>query len=446
MIIGRERIREIFDETKRAADAGDSDVEMLLSTGREAVTRFAQNRIHQNVAEENAGASFRVATGSRVGGARTNGVVTQRLSECARRAAAIARLQPEDPEFPGLVRSPAAPDRGLADYDEATAALSPEDRAAAVLPAIEGAKAEGLEASGAFTVESGELGVANSLGTFQYHPSTTVRLHVVARKGSVEGASTQTAARWADIDPERTAARAVEKALASRDAIELDSGDYPVVLEADAVADMIEGLGYMGLGALSVLEERSFLCGKIGERVASEAVTLLDDGFTSIGPVRPFDYEGVPKRKVVLIEKGAARGPVYDSRTAARAGETSTGHALPEPNTFGPYPMNLVLAPGDATLGEMIASTERGVLVSRFHYTNPVDPRRTVVTGMTRFGTFLVESGKVTKAVRSMRFTDSVIDALGRVEAVGKELRRVGDTLSPALKLSSWRFTGVTGE
>ena len=139
---------------------------------------------------------------------------------------------------------------------------------------------------------------------------------------------------------------------------------------------------------------------------------------------------------------------VYDTRTARKAGHEikSTGHALPEPNTFGPYPLNLKLEPGGATLEEMIASTEKGVLVSRFHYTNPVDPRRTVITGMTRFGTFLVENGKVTKAVRSMRFTDNVIEALSRVEAVGKELRRVDDVLAPALKLSSWRFTGATGE
>ena len=446
MIVGRERIGELFDEARRGAEAGGGDVEMLFSTGRQAVTRFAQNRIHQNVAEENAGASFRIAMGGRVGGARTNGDDPERLAECAARAAGIAGVQPEDPEFPGLVKSPAAPDRGLADYDERLATLSPEDRARAVAPAVDKARAEGLEASGALTVGSGELAVANSLGTFQYHASTEVALHVVARKDSVEGAWTETAGRWSDIDPGRVAARAVETALASRDPVERASGEYPVVLEADAVADMIEMLAYMGLGGLSVLEERSFLCGRIGERIAAHKVTVSDNPCHPLGEARPFDYEGVPKKRLVLVERGVARTPVYDSRTAKRAGVESTGHALPEPNTFGPYPMNLVLEPGEATLEEMIASTERGVLVSRFHYTNPVDPRRTVITGMTRFGTFLIEDGKVAKPVRSMRFTDSVVEALGRVEAVGRGLRRAGDVLAPALKLSSWRFTGVTGE
>ena len=436
MLLGSDRCRSILTAAFVAADG--VDVEGLLTSGRETVTRFAMNRIHQNVAEEDVGASFRVVDNRRVGGARTNGTDPERLAQCVRRAADIARVQPEDEDFPGLVESPPAEDRGLADYDEATAALSAEDCAKAVLIAIEKAGAARLEASGALTVSAGEAAVANSLGTSQYHASTSVQLHVVAREGPAEGAWTETAGRWSEIDPERIAERAVEKALASRDPVAIEPGEWTVVLEPDAVADMIEMLAYVGLGALAVLEGRSFMSGRLGEKLCSEKITISDDGFDERGPVRTFDYEGVPKKRVVLVERGVARGPVYDTRTARKAGHEikSTGHALPEPNTFGPYPLNLKLEPGGATLEEMIASTEKGVLVSRFHYTNPVDPRRTVITGMTRFGTFLVENGKVTKAVRSMRFTDNVIEALSRVEAVGKE----------ALKLSSWRFTGATGE
>jgi predicted Zn-dependent protease len=430
------------------AAADGMQVEGLLTSGRETVTRFASNRIHQNVAEEDVGVSFRVAEGGRVGGARTNGTDAGRLARCVRRAADIARVQVEDADFPGLVKSPAAGDRGLADYDEATAGLSAEECAKAVLSAIEKATAAGLEASGALTVSAGEAAVANSLGTSQHHASTSVQLHVVAREGSAEGAWTETAGCWSEIDPERVAERAVEKAMASRDPVAIEPGEWTVVLEPDAVADMLEMLAYMGLGALAVLEGRSFMSGRLGEKLCSEGITISDDGFDPRGAVRTFDYEGVPKKLVVLIEKGVARGPVYDMRTAKKAGAgvESTGHALPEPNTFGPYPLNLKLESGEATLEEMIASTEKGVLVSRFHYTNPVDPRRTVITGMTRFGTFLVENGKVTSAVRSMRFTDNVIEALSRVEAVGKDLRRVDDVLAPALKISSWRFTGATGE
>lgn len=452
MQAGPDRCRELLEKALECA--GAEQAEGLVSIGREAVTRFAAGRIHQNVSEEDAAASFRVALGGRVGGARTNGLDESRLADCARRAAAIARAQDEDPEFPGLVASPPAENAPEGAYDEATAAISPEDRAKICLPAIERAREAGFEASGALTVASSELAVANTLGTFQYHPSTTARLHVVVRAGTAEGAWTETANSLGEIDPEAVAARAVEKCASSRDPARIEPGEYPMVLEPDAVADMVEMLAYMGLGALSVLEDRSFLCGRTGERIVSEKITLSDDPLAPGGPVRPFDYEGVPKRKVVLIERGVARTPVYDTRTASRASRAltgrarveSTGHALPEPNPRGPFPLNLVLAPGDAALDEMIASTERGLLVSRFHYTNPVDPKRTVITGMTRFGTFLIEDGKVAKAVKPLRFTDSVLEGLSRAEAVGGGLRRVEDTLAPSLKLSSWRFTGVTGD
>lgn len=441
MLLGPDRIRVLLEHALRKAGA---DAEGILELGRSCVTRFAANKIHQNTSEEDARASFRVVLGKRVGGARTNGRERSRLADCVRLAADVARNQAEDPQFPGLVRSERAPE--LDAYDITAAALSPRDRAKAVLPAIALAQEAGFEASGAFTIASGELAVANTLGTFQYHPSTWVQLHVVVRAGTAEAAWTETSERWGAIDPQRAAREAVERCRRALSPIEVEPREWPVVLEPEAVADMLELLAWMGLGATAVLEGRSFLCGRSGERIASEKVTILDDGLRPGTAPRPFDYEGVPKRRVVFIEKGIARGPVYDTRTGALAGTGSTGHALPEPNTFGPYPLNLVMEPGDSSLEEMIASTELGLLVSRFHYTNPVDPKKTIITGMTRFGTFLIENGKVSKAVKPMRFTDSILEGLSRVEAVGRELRRVGDTLAPALKLSAWRFTGVTGE
>jgi predicted Zn-dependent protease len=453
MPAGCDELQALLRGALGSLEADGLAAEGLLMAARESVTRFAGNRIHQNVSEENAVASFRVALGKRVGGARTNGFEAERLAGSARRASEIARVQAEDPDFPGLARSPAAEDRGTKDYDEATAALSPEDRAKAVLPAIERAKAARLEASGALTVSAGEIAVVNSLGTSQHHAATTVQLHVVCRTDAVEGAWTETANAWREIDPDGVASRAVERCLAARDAVRVEPGEWTVVLEPDATAELLDMLAYVGLGGLAFVEGRSFLSGRLGEKLLSEKVTIADDPLAPGGPVRPFDYEGVPKGRLVLVERGVARTPVHDRRTAAKARSMgmeakSTGHALPEPNTFGPYPLNLVLEPGDSSLDEMIASTEKGLLVSHFHYVNPVDPRRTVITGMTRFGTFLIEQGKVAGPVRSMRFTDSVLDGLSRVESVGRDLKRAGDgdVLAPALKLASWRFVGVTGE
>jgi predicted Zn-dependent protease len=161
-----------------------------------------------------------------------------------------------------------------------------------------------------------------------------------------------------------------------------------------------------------------------------------------------FDYEGVRKQRVTLVEGGVCRDVVYDAQTAARAGRTSTGHGLPAPNPYGPFPINMLMAAGDTPRDELIAGLDRGLLVTRFHYTNPVHPKLAIVTGMTRDGTFLVEGGKIVGPVRNLRFTQSYLDALARVTAVGRERRTLrgflGGSVVPALRIDAWTFTGTT--
>jgi predicted Zn-dependent protease len=244
---------------------------------------------------------------------------------------------------------------------------------------------------------------------------------------------------------------AVNKALRSRNPTDIEPGAYTVILEEEAVADMVFYLSYMGLGALSVQEGRSFMSGRFGEKITGDNITIWDDGHDSRGLMFPFDYEGVPKQRVTLIENGVAKGVVYDSFTAGREGnKTSTGHGLPAPNTFGPIPANLFLAPGQATKEEMLASTERGIWVTRFHYTNPVHPVQTVLTGMTRDGTFLIENGQITRPLKNLRFTQSILEAFSQVEMLGSELKLLrGDwdgfaTCAPVVKIRGFQFTGTT--
>ena len=214
---------------------------------------------------------------------------------------------------------------------------------------------------------------------------------------------------------------------------------------------MLFFLGYMGMGALSVQEGRSFMCGKIGERVTGDKVTIWDDGLDPRGLPLPFDFEGMPKQKVMLIEKGIAKNVVYDSATAAKEpGKKSTGHSLPAPNTQGPLPINLFMEPGKSTKEEMLASTDRGIWVTRFHYTNVLHPVKTVITGMTRDGTFLIEKGKITRPLKNLRFTQSILEALSNVEMLTSTLKVVKDdwnalgTTVPAIKVRNFRFTGGT--
>ena len=190
---------------------------------------------------------------------------------------------------------------------------------------------------------------------------------------------------------------------------------------------------------------------RIGERVTGERITIWDDGLDPRTVPFPFDFEGCPKRRVSLIESGIARGVVYDSFTAGREPDaTSTGHGLPAPNAFGPLPTNLFLEPGEATKEEMLAATERGIWVTRFHYTNVVHPVKTVLTGMTRDGTFLIEGGCITRPLKNLRFTQSILDAFASADMLGRtlKLRPVGAgpfaVCAPAARIREFTFTGTT--
>jgi predicted Zn-dependent protease len=205
-------------------------------------------------------------------------------------------------------------------------------------------------------------------------------------------------------------------------------------------------LGYLGFSALAVQEGRSFV--EVGRRIGSDLVSIVDDARDPAGLPLGFDYEGVAKQRVTLLDHGVCRAVVHDAQTAARDGVASTGHGLPAPNTYGPFPLNMVMEAGTASRDELIGGLDRGLLVTRFHYTNPVHPKLALITGMTRDGTFLVEGGKIVGPVRNLRFTQSYLDALAGVVAVGRERRTLkgflGGVVVPALRIANWTFTGTT--
>ena len=175
-----------------------------------------------------------------------------------------------------------------------------------------------------------------------------------------------------------------------------------------------------------------------------EKVTIWDDGLDPAGLLRPFDAEGVPKQRVDMIVNGVAKAAVYDSYTAKKEGKESTGHAISPITAYGPMPTNMFMQPGDSSVEEMIASTKRGILVTRFHYANIIHPILVLITGMTRDGTFLIEDGKVTRPLKNLRFTDGVIERLSNVELISKETKRQPMAVVPAIKVRGFRFTGVT--
>jgi PmbA protein len=241
----------------------------------------------------------------------------------------------------------------------------------------------------------------------------------------------------------------VEKAERSRDPRTAEPGAYTVILEPAATSTIMQFLAFLGLGAKPFLEERSFMSGKIGEKIASELITIVDDPIAPDSLGLPFDFEGSPARRVALIERGVAAGVVWDRTTAMKGGRESTGHALPPPNPYGPVPLNLRMEPGESTIEQIIASTERGLLVTRFHYSNVVNEKEAILTGMTRDGTFLIEDGRIAHGVKNLRYTQNAIEALSNVEAVGDKTEIstelfFGGSRAPALKIRDFKFSSST--
>ncbi len=425
---------------------GASEAEVLVMGGTEQLTRFANSQIHQNVAETNTSVNLRFVSGKRVGVTGTNRLDDEALERLAASAAEIARLQPERPDFAGLPDPGPIPE--VYGSSAATpAASSPEERADAAAAVIAGADEAGVLSYGSLKVVNDRVCVANSHGVRCEEERTYAHLITVAMGGDGESGYAEGAAvDIRDLDARALGIEAATKARSMRGATELPPGDYPVVLEEYAVVDLLDMLGYLGFSALAVQEERSFF--EAGRCIGSDLVTLVDDAGDPAGLPQAFDYEGVGKQRVTLVERGVCRDVVHDSMTAGREGGTSTGHGFPAPNPYGPFPMNQLMAPGEASREELVAGLDRGLLVTRFHYTNTVHPKLAIVTGMTRDGLFLVEKGEIVGPVRNLRFTQSYLDALAAVDAVGRDRRLLrgflGSVVVPAVRISSFSFTGAT--
>ncbi len=435
------------DAIRLAEGEGATQAEALVTAEDSSLTRFANSEIHQNVAETNAQLNLRFVIGKRVGVASTGRLDADGLRAVAEAAGRIARNVEENDAFLSLP----GPDRPVAElpvaYATGTASATPELRAAGARAVIAAADDAGVTAYGSFATSVEAMAVANSLGIRSSGERTTAQMIVVAMgPDGGSGYAESAAVDATTIDAHALGAEAAGKARATANAVSIEPGDYPVVLEEYAVVDILDMLGYLGFSALAVQEGRSFA--EPGRRVGSDLVKIWDDGADPLGLPMAFDYEGVAKQPVSLIESGVCRDVVYDASTAARAGVRSTGHGLPAPNPYGPFPLNMFLGAGSATRDELVGGMDRGLLVTRFHYTNPVHPKLAIVTGMTRDGTFLVEGGRIVGPVRNLRYTQSYLDALAGVEAVGRERRCLrgflGGAVVPAVRIAAWTFTGGT--
>jgi PmbA protein len=441
--VGPDEIRRIVTGALELPNVDGVEVLFMHEWG--GLTRFASSSIHQSTWREDTGLRIRVVRGGRVGVAATNDLSPEGARAAAESAREMADVVAPDPLFPGF--APAAPVDAPERFDEATSSMSPQERAEGVA-ALVGACPSGFTAAGAFETIASEVAVANTDGQFCWAPNSQASITTVVSGGDGGNGFAEVFASSArELDAAAVGGRAAEKAVASQNPRDLDAGRYPVVLEPSAVSTIVQFLSYIGLGGRQIVEGRSPLSGREGEKVAADAITIVDDGLARGTLGIPFDFEGVPRTRVPMIEDGVFRGGVYDRRTAKQAGATSTGHALPAPNPEGPIPLNIFLEPGDASLEDMIAATERGVLVTRFHYSNVVHPVESTITGMTRDGTFLIEHGEIAHPVKNFRFTQSILEALQNTSMIGRDAELASEFFFsaasvPALKVESFNFSG----
>ncbi len=465
-MLTKDQAADVFDRIRKLSSA--DEVEVLLSGGRFALTRFANNTIHQNVEDENHVVSVRAVFGRGTARASTNKFDDDGLRRVVESSQALAKVQHPDPDLLPMpdsyeargnadegVRATQLPSRHFAE----TAAITPQTRADGVKKIVDVAQKHKLTTAGIFSSSESVEGIFNSRGLSEWHTQTLAEVSITMLGADSSGWQKANSPDVANLNPLQMAETAAQKALDAAHPAEISAGKYTVILEPSAALDIV-GFMFWDYSGMAILDQRSFLTGRIGNKLFGENITIWDDVTHPLQTGSPFDGEGMRRQRVPLVENGVVKRVVYARATAERMKHSehkdkvgpieATGHGFPLPNEMGEMPLNIVFAApqNPQTLADMIGSTERGVLVTRLWYIREVDPYEKIVTGMTRDGTFLVEDGKIKRGIRNFRFNESLIHMLSNVEAMSVPLRSCGeesfDMVVPAMKIRDFNFTEVT--
>ena len=449
----------VFEKIKRHSTADEVEV-LFYGTGN-ALTRFANNTIHQNVAEENVVVSVRTSFDGRTSRATTNKLDDESLKCVVQASESMAKVQQPDSDLPAM---PGPADVGPSQIPPArhfpqTAALTPMERAGAVKKMVSVAEKHKLTTAGIFSNSETVEGIFNSRGLADWHTQTSSEISITMLGTDSSGWQKYNSPDVSNLDGEALARIAAEKALQSAKPREIPPGKYTVILEPAAVLDIV-GFMFYDFGGLSVLDQRSFLNNRVGTKLFGDEINIWDNVAHPLQSGSPFDGEGVRRQRVQLVENGVVKRLVYARASAAKMKNSElkdqvgaiapTGHGFPLPNEMGEAPMNIVFGAPQRpqTVDQMIASTERGVLVTRLWYIREVDPYEKLMTGMTRDGTFYVEEGEVRHGILNFRFNESLLHMLSNVEAMSTPVRASGeesfDMVVPAMKVREFNFTEVT--
>ena len=427
---------------------GEYDAEIFVSTQSESLTRFANNIIHQNIARENGSISIRLQKGKKTASVSL-GLFNddETIALAVENAKEIVEHSAENPDL--------LPMLGAQNYEETdgfcdeTASISPTDRANTVEKVVSRCEEEKFSSAGIVENSAFTVGIANTKGLFAFWQGTNFDfdLTVEGRDGTGWAGSKSWSHKNVDVDED--IAEAMDIARRNENPRDIEPGEYTVVLPPAAASELFLFLSIHGFNARAHLENRSFLTGKLGQKVFSDKITIVDDAYNPEEPGMPFDFEGFPKKRVELVKNGVLTGLVYDRLSAEKMNAEPTGHGLNQPNQWGAFAFNLAISPGDASMDDMIKSVKKGLFVTHFHYTNVSELTKLTLTGMTRDGLFVIENGEIAYPVKNLRFTQSVAEALNNVVAVGKERKLVsgfffGGVRTPGLLIEKFNFSSAT--
>jgi PmbA protein len=446
VLMPERELRSIVENVLRLAKSTDAEeTEVQVDEVDDSLTRFANNAIHQNVAEHGLTVSVRTVIEGRTARATTNRVDEDSLRGAIAASLSLAQSQPKNPK---LLPMPAKQRyKPVNRFTKRTAALSPEDRARAVKRACDLAVKRGQNAAGIFASGQQQMALGNSRGLFAAYRETHAEFSITMQEAPAASWAKANFGNVGDLDPQELAERASDRAHRAVNAVELAPGKYPVILEPAAVLDLV-GFLFYDFAATAVADKRSCLNDRLGKQVFGKNISITDDVYHPLQLGAPFDGEGVPRQRVTLVDRGVPKRMVYSRATAKAEKKSATGHGFALPNEYGEAPMNLVFSGGNSSLKEMIASTDRGLLVTRLWYIREVDPYEKVMTGMTRDGLFLIEKGRVNSAVRNFRFNQSILAMLSNVELLSPAVRASGEEafemVVPAMKVRDFHFSEVT--
>ena len=456
----KEKAADLVERIRKYSVA--DEVEVIVYTTRNALTRFANNVIHQNLAEENVAVSVRTVFAGRTARATTNKIDDEGLKRVVKASENLAKVQHPDPDLLPMADAREGSSSGQqipTRHFERTAAMTPEERAEIVRAIVAVAEKHRLTTAGIVSTSEVFEGIFNGRGLSTWHTQTAAEVSITMLGPDSSGWQKANSPNVDNLDVATLAESAARKAAEAAKPREIPAGKYTVILEPAAVLDLV-GFMFYDFGGLAVLDQRSFLNDRVGTQLFGRNINIWDDVAHPLQSGAPFDGEGIGRKKVQLVEKGVVQRLVYARGTASRMQRSEskdkvgpvepTGHGFPLPNEVGEAPMNIVFGTTDSpkSVDEMVASTERGILVTRMWYIREVDPYEKIVTGMTRDGTFYVENGRICYGVRNFRFNESLIHMLSHVDATGVPVRASGeesfDMVVPAMQVRDFNFTEVT--